>query len=421
MEKVKNVVVQMLNRAASKYIRRNNIKVIAVAGSIGKTSTVNAIRTVLGQKYKVHQPKTSYNTNKSVHLEMFDMNFAISVAGWMVATCQILFRSLGKAQYEVLVIEIGTDYPGELQSFAWLQPDIGVLTAIAPEHMKRFKTIEAVALEELVVANFSKYLVFNRNTVDPKYISPEVAGSKQLVWYGASTNNEARNYRLEGNRARADFHFDGHSATAVELQVLGIHSLDALTAAGSVAVQCGLSLEDIVAGLQAVEPVKGRMQRLTGKRDSIIIDDSYNASPDAAKAALDVLYSFDSPQRIAVLGMMNEMGEYSGRAHTEVGQYCDPAKLDQVITIGTDANTFLATAAKKRGCEVRSFDSPYEAGRYLDAMLKPGAILLVKGSQNGVFAEEAIKPLLADSSDEAKLVRQSSYWMDIKGSQFPTA
>ena len=90
MEKIKRLVVVVLNKAVRAYIARNKIIVIAVAGSIGKTSTTNAIRTVLSQKYRVHQPKTAYNTNKSVHLEMFNMNFATTIPGWIAATTKIL-------------------------------------------------------------------------------------------------------------------------------------------------------------------------------------------------------------------------------------------------------------------------------------------------------------------------------------------
>jgi UDP-N-acetylmuramoyl-tripeptide--D-alanyl-D-alanine ligase len=423
MERIKAMVVTILNRAVSRYIRRNHIKVIAVAGSIGKTSTTNAIRTVLSQKYRVHQPKTAYNTNKSVHLEMFDLSFATNPLGWFWTVGKVLLRTLGRAPYEVLVIEIGTDHPGELRTFDWLQPDIGVLTAIAPEHMEYFRTIEAVAEEELLITGFCKQLVFNSNAVARKYLPADLAnaGAERLVWYGKATDFEARNYRVSGTDVRADFRFDGNLAKGVNLQVLGVHSLDALMAATAVAAQCGLTLGETASGLRAVQPVRGRMQRLDGLNGSIIIDDSYNASPAAVKAALDVLVQFDVPQRIAVLGSMNEMGDYSERAHREAGAYCDPDRLDVVVTIGADANQYLAAEAEKRGCTVERFLSPYNAGDYIKGRLNAGAAVLFKGSQNGVFAEEAIKSILADQADAAKLVRQSDYWMNVKRQQFKAA
>jgi UDP-N-acetylmuramoyl-tripeptide--D-alanyl-D-alanine ligase len=353
---------------------------------------------------------------------MFDMNFATSVPGWILATAKILLRSLGKANYDMLVIEIGTDYPGELQSFAWLRPDVGVLTAIAPEHMEQFKTIEAVAKEELSIVGFCKRMVLNGNMVDRKFLVTKDVDWRetlqQAVWYGDDKAYGAINYRIEGTQVLADCFINGQRLDAVALQVLGKHSLDALAAAAAVGVQCDMQIQQVKDGIQAVEPVKGRMQRLNGINDAVIIDDSYNASPDAVKAALDVLGQFDVPQRIAVLGMMNEMGDYSPQAHREVGAYCDPSKLDLVVTIGADANEYLAAAAKERGCRVECFTSPYDAGAFVKQQLIRGAALLFKGSQNGVFAEEAIKSVLADPEDVRRLVRQSEFWMARKRQQF---
>jgi UDP-N-acetylmuramoyl-tripeptide--D-alanyl-D-alanine ligase len=109
--------------------------------------------------------------------------------------------------------------------------------------------------------------------------------------------------------------------------------------------------------------------------------------------------------------MMNELGETSAAAHKQLGQLCDPKKLDLVVTLGRDANDYLAPAAKQQGCKVVVSDSPYEAGRLIAQAIRPGACVLVKGSQNGVFAEEAIKSLLADASEAKKLVRQSDAWL----------
>jgi UDP-N-acetylmuramoyl-tripeptide--D-alanyl-D-alanine ligase len=134
-----------------------------------------------------------------------------------------------------------------------------------------------------------------------------------------------------------------------------------------------------------------------------------------------VLYQFEVPQRIAVLGMMNEMGDYSPEAHRQVGAYCDPSKLEVVVTVGADANEYLAAVAEARGCQVERCASPYEAGTYVKSLLKPGAVLLFKGSQNRGFIEEAIKSVLANPTDADHLVRQSDYWMSRKRVQFGEA
>ncbi len=417
MEFIKDAVVQVMNRAVAGYLQRNNVIVVAVAGSIGKTSTVNAIRTVLSERYKVHIPTTAYNTNRSVHLELFNLPFATSFTGWIKTVYQVLSMSRGTAPYQVVVVEIGTDHPGELASFAWLKPQIGVLTAIAPEHMENFADIDAVAREEMSMAAYCDKLAFNSNTVPQRYVPDEV--NDRVLWYGQGTEVSAGNYRQEGGRVLADFTVMGNELYSVDLQVLGPHSLDALCAAAAVAtIRDDVQLAEVEAGISKVRPVKGRMQRLHGIKGSTIIDDSYNSSPDATKAALDVLVDWTAPQRIAVLGSMNEMGDYSQRAHREVGEHCDPSSVDLVVTIGDEANEFLAPAAQSKGCEVQPFKSPYAAGEFVAGKLAEGAVVLFKGSQNGVFAEEAIKAVLADPADQQWLVRQSEYWMRIKRQQF---
>ena len=156
------------------------------------------------------------------------------------------------------------------------------------------------------------------------------------------------------------------------------------------------------------------MQKLKGIKKSTIIDDTYNASPDAVKIALDTLYSYPATQRIAILGMMNELGGLSEIEHKKVGRYCDPKFLDLVVAVGKDANAFIARAAKENGCQVYEAKNAIDAGEFVAEKMKEGAVILAKGSQNGVFTEEALKPLLADKSDFRKLVRQDKYWMNKK-------
>src|SRR5690606_7513052 len=122
--------------------------------------------------------------------------------------------------------------------------------------------------------------------------------------------------------------------------------------------------------IAAILPVSGRLRRLRGINNSLIIDDTYNSSPEAVKACLRMLASMEAPQRIAILGNMNELGAISPAAHKEIGELCDPDVLNLVITIGPDANAHLAPAAEARGCTVKRFDSPYAAGEYVQSKVE---------------------------------------------------
>jgi UDP-N-acetylmuramoyl-tripeptide--D-alanyl-D-alanine ligase len=157
------------------------------------------------------------------------------------------------------------------------------------------------------------------------------------------------------------------------------------------------------------------MNLLRGIHGSFVIDDSYNASPDSVTAALATLFHAPASSRVAILGDMNELGAYASAAHELVGEHC--AGLDHLVTIGPLARELLAPAAIRAGLppdHVRSFDSPYRAGWYARNLVRPGAVILIKGSQNGVLAEEAAAELLADPRDRALLVRQSASWQDTK-------
>jgi len=125
------------------------------------------------------------------------------------------------------------------------------------------------------------------------------------------------------------------------------------------------------------------------------------------------LYGLQTPQRIAILGSMNELGITSATEHEKLGLLCDPQMLSWVVTIGEEAEKYLAPAARRRGCQVRSFKSAIDAGGFVHGVMEQGAIVLAKGSQGGIYAEEAVKILCVMDEDE-KLVRQSPEWMQTK-------
>jgi len=389
---VKKLVANYLIRRTAKFIKKKRPKIVAVTGSVGKTSTTQAIATVLRTKLLVLTTKGNYNTDIGVVMTIFGQQSKTNTLAWSWLCLKVLFLSLGKPKHDVYVLELGTDHPGEIATFSFLKPDIAVVTAVAPEHMEFFKTLEAVAEEELAVSKYSRVTFINKRMVAERYIKD----IKDSEFYD-----------------RSDVQL-----LAPKLKVVGEHSFDAVAAAAKVANTFGMNTDEINDAIQKIEPQPGRMSVLRGIKDSTLIDDTYNSSPEAAKAALDYLYSLEAPQIIALLGNMNELGETSAESHKEIGAYCDPNRLDLVLTLGPDSNKFLAEAAEKKGCQVIRCETPYEAGDKIREILESGAIVLLKGSQNGVYAEEATRMLLADPDDASKLVRQTSYWPAKKKANF---
>ncbi len=397
-KQAKRIVAAILGYQIRALTKKNDIKVIGVVGSIGKTSTKLAIAEVLQAGFRVRYQEGNYNDIVSVPLIFFGENIPslFNPIAWLAVFWRNQRQLSRSYPYDVVVVELGSDEPGSILPFKkYLNLEIGVLTAITPEHMQAFGNMDAVAKEELAVSQFSSLVLANRDLCPRKYL-PSAGG---LLTYGLDT--------------AADFKPDAKTTTGKSKA-----EIYSALAASAVARKLGMNAGAIEKGLENIKPVPGRMQRLAGVNGSTIIDDSYNASPNAVKLALNTLYETEAPQKIAVLGNMNELGDYSKKAHEEIGDLCDPKQLELVVTIGPDANKYLAPAASAKECRVHSFDSPYDAGDFLKPVIKKGAVVLVKGSQNKVFAEEAIKSFLADPADVAKLVRQSEDWMKVKKKAF---
>lgn len=411
----KHLLCGILEWQVGRLRLKNSFVIVVVAGSVGKTSTKLAIAQLLQASRKVIFQNGNYNDRLTVPLVLFGRNepSIFDIPGWL----RLLLaneRTLRRAYpYEIAVLELGPDGPGQMKKFAYLCPELGVLTAISEEHMEFFKTLDAVAEEELTLLSFAQKSLVNIDDIPERY---RIGAQAQT--YGL---DPAANWRVT---KREDIGLNGQkliisgSAASITIQIpfFGKQGAKIVLAAVAAASLIGLTPEEIQRGAAKFRPVAGRMQALAGKRQSRLLDDTYNASPVAVKAALDVLYETAAPQKIAILGSMNEMGEMSERLHREIGAYCDPAKLDLVVTIGEAANGWLADTAEQKGCKVSRFTNPRLAGEWVLARLQPGSLILAKGSQNGVFTEEALVPLLEDPQDIVKLVRQSIAWQARKKS-----
>ena len=415
---LKKYIQSKLERSVVTYFKKHpEVKLIAVVGSVGKTSTKMAIGTVLSQKLRVRLHEGNHNSELSAPLAILGVEFPANIKSltqWWTVFGAVRRRIKQPTDVDVIVQELGTDGIGQIPHFGtYLTPDITVVTSVSPEHMEFFKTLDAVADEELAAANFSSFAFINRDDIAGAYA--QKITNPNIATYGTTTQAE---YRFETDDYTFQDGFKGNliaptmpTPIATTLNLVGEHSIRAAVAAGAVGLALGLSSEEISRGLEAIRPVAGRMNILRGVNQSIIIDDTYNSSPLAAASALRTLYQINVPQRIAVLGSMNELGDMSAAEHAAVGKLCDPIELAHVVTVGEDAANYLAPVARANGCHVVSFKSPLEAGAYVNKYLDEGAAVLFKGSQGGIFLEEAVKMILHSTDDDKHLVRQSPAWM----------
>jgi len=407
------------------YFRKHpEVKLVVVTGSVGKTSTKIAIATVLSEKYRVRLHEGNHNTDISTPLAVLGIEYPgeiKSFKSWMTVFKAANDRVNDPTDVDVIIQELGSDRIGQIPHFGtYLRPDIGVVTAISPEHMEYFLEIDAVAREELAVANFSKQALINRDDIDGIYA--KYLTNAKINTYGTSSAAEyhydSQDYTAENGHTGKFVAPEWEKPVVAEIHVLGEHTLRPAIAAGAVGVKLGMQPDEISKGLAKIRAIPGRMNMLRGVEHTTIIDDTYNSSPLAADSALRVLYQLPAPQRIAVLGDMNELGEVSSLEHELLGKLCDPDQLAWVVTVGPQTEKFLAPAAKLRGCQVRSFKNALQAGAFVHSVMEDGAAILFKGSEGGIYLEEAVKIILHSTSDETRLVRQSLEWMERKKAFF---
>ena len=417
------ILQRIIERKAARYLKHHKPVLVVVTGSVGKTSTKQAIATVLSEKYRVRAHTGNHNTTMSAPLAIVGVEYPEDIrsfSAWRQVFKAMNLRISEEKDVDVIVQELGTDAPGDIKVFGrYLRPNIAVVTAVSEEHMEFFGSVADVAAEELSVASFSELTIVNRDDVDEVYA--KLADTHTIDTYGLGEKAEYRLVVQEANPLEGrigQLICPEWGEVPLNLQLIGDHSLKAAVAAACVGAKLGLTSEQVAVGVSKVKATPGRMQLLRGLDETVLLDDTYNSSPLAVSAALDTLYKTDAPMRIAILGSMNELGNMSAQAHEKVGSLCDPSKLEWVVTIGEEAKKYLAPAAMKKGCQVEEFLSPYEAGAFVHRVMKPGAVILAKGSQNGVFAEEALKILLHSTDDEERLVRQSEAWLKVKQEQF---
>jgi UDP-N-acetylmuramoyl-tripeptide--D-alanyl-D-alanine ligase len=416
----KNYIQKKLEKYVVKYFQKHpEVKLIVVSGSVGKTSTKRAIATLLSRHYRVALHEGNHNTHMSAPLAILGIDYPgniRSIGAWLSVFAAARQRIKEPTGVDVIIAEIGTDRPGDIPHFGtYLRPYIGVVTAITPEHMEFFLSIEDVAQEELAAANFSQLAIINRDDIEGRFASFLTNGNVDT--YGttglAEYRFEIQDFNIENGYVGSVITPEFDQPIPATIKVLGEHSLRPAMGAVAVAVKLGLTAPEIAAGLALIRPVSGRMNFLKGIDETIIIDDSYNSSPIAASSALQALYGLQAPQRIAILGSMNELGTTSAAEHEKLGMMCDPNMLSWVITVGDEAEKYLAPAARARGCQVKSFKSAIDAGSFVRSITHPGAAILAKGSQGGIYLEEAVK-VLCVMSEDIELVRQSPAWMATK-------
>jgi len=407
------LIARRLRIKMEKLLATHKFSIICVTGSVGKTSTKYAIASLLATKYRTYVSDDSYNWEIGLPLALFGLktpNRMLSLTGW-----NKIFRQMNKLirnfPYEVVVLEIAEDEQATMQSYVdMLSPDYFVVTGATPVHMARMQSLEQIERDIVSLAGSARRAIYN---ADFPNLAKVFRKQRHNISYGLKKGH-AHFSQLKRNREgylKGELVL-GHDHKLLITQHVADTGLYGLLAASLIGHEYEIETSPIIETLSQLKPLNGRMNLLPGLHDAKLIDDTYNSSPDSAVAALKTLGDFKG-RKIAVLGSMNELGSYSAKAHAQVGEAA--AKYaDLLVTIGADAERYLASAAITVGMpanKVKIFDTPYLAGHYLAKQVQAGDTVLVKGSQNKVFAEEVTRILLAKHVDPAQtLVRQTDFW-----------
>lgn len=376
-------------------IRKYNPGIIGITGSVGKTSTKEAVYAILRGIRNVRVSRGNFNNEIGLPLTILgNWEKTGGLGFWLKVFWVSFLRLIFRMTYpEILVLEYGADRPGDLRYLLDIaKPQIGVVTAVGdiPVHVEFYSGPDAVVREKShLVESLSANGFAMLNFDDEAVLDMRERTRAHVVTYGFGDGAELRitNFqnRIENDRpAGIGFKLEyGGSFVPVRLDdCFGKAQAYAAAAAAAVGFAFGLNLVKISEALNYYQAPVHRMKLIAGIKGSYVIDDSYNASPLSAHAALDTLESLGKARKIAILGDMLEIGKYTLEAHEAIGAFAGKF-LDILVTVGSRAK-FIAEAANGVGLAKKNiyvFDTADEAKGKVQDLIKKGDLILVKASR----------------------------------------
>jgi UDP-N-acetylmuramoyl-tripeptide--D-alanyl-D-alanine ligase len=432
---LKKVVIAALTWEATFALRKYKPKIITITGSVGKTTTKDAVYSAISSTFSIRKSEKSITPEIGVPLTILGLpNGRSNPFLWLKNIVEGFIFIIFPFKYpKWLVLEIGAERPGDIETITkWLKPHIVIITRFGktPAHIEAFPSIEdlinekgqlAYALNEkgiLIYNNDDERVVaFSKGILHKKIaygfvIGSEVHASNETILYAPYENSEIEfpegmSFKINYEGISIPMRIDG---------ALGKQHIYPALAAFTIGVSLGISADTMRAALAKYIPPRGRMRLISGNKTTLIIDDTYNSSPVAVHAALTALYELKTlGRKIVVLGDMLELGNYSIDEHKKAGAFA--TKIANIlITVGVRARG-IAEGALDAGMDenkILQFETATEAGRFLETIINQGDIILVKGSQ-AMRMERVVEEIMANPEQkENLLVRQSGQWINRK-------
>ncbi|PKM52633.1 MAG: UDP-N-acetylmuramoyl-tripeptide--D-alanyl-D-alanine ligase [Firmicutes bacterium HGW-Firmicutes-7] len=344
------------------YYREKLAKpVVAVTGSVGKTSTKDVIATILSARYDIHKTQANFNNHIGMPMTILGM----------------------ESSHDAIVVEMGMRGLGEISTLTHIaKPSIAVITNIGISHIERLGTKKNILKAKLEIVEGLKdngLLILNAN--DSLLQSVEQDITKRIVYVGVETPCDYRAYAVvdhgeEGVQFKIILHDKEYD---IHIPAVGKHNVYNVLFGIACGIELGMSPEEIITGVQAYQPEKMRLN-IVEKEGIKFIDDCYNASPDSMSAGLQVLSSLSKGTRsIAIIGNMFELGDMASTAHEAVGKMCAELDIDFTAIIGE--NAIDVAKGIDDANKYKIFDTHQEIVQYLKKYLQPGDFVLIKGSR----------------------------------------
>lgn len=428
---------KILKFMASQIMKKYNPRVVAITGSVGKTSTKEAVFSVLAPHFRTRKNEKNYNNEIGLPLTVIGSETGgRSVLKWAAVFLKWVFVMLWPVEYpEILVLEMGADRKGDLEYLtSFIHPSISVLTEISSSHLEHFKTIGAILKEKATILRVIDEKGLAVLSIDNPQIAKIASNPKQqgiearILTYGFSDGAEVKasdifygysekeaGLEMGGREMRGISFKLEYKGTNIPVRLnnaLAKHNIYAAMAGISVGLGLGLNLVEIAANLENFSLPPGRMNLIRAIKGAYIIDDTYNSAPSSAKAALEVLGEMKAKRKIAVLGDMLELGTETESGHREIARKFIDIKGDIFMGVGVRMEFAIEELKKHKFKEenLYHFGNPMDAAGKLREIMKEGDVILIKGSQ-GLRMEKAVEEIMAEPYKAKDLLcRQNKAW-----------
>ena len=388
-------------------IKKYKPKVVGISGSVGKTSTKEAVFLVLSSKYNVRKNLKNYNNEVGIPLTIIGTESGgRSIFKWGFVFLKWLLILIFPFKYpEILVLEMGVDRPGDMKYLTGFIPiEVGIITNISSSHLEFFKDVDHIGKEKgKLIESIMEEGTAILNSDDARVDVMKERTEAEVITYGFSNGAQIKAIDIAFNYSNDNpeglsfkLYYEGKVIPVRLNHLLAKYQLYSILAAIGTGVSFKVNMVDALAVLEGYLSPPGRMNLIKGIKESFIIDDTYNASPASTVAALGILSELKSSRKIAVLGDMLELGTYETEGHRQVGRRCGHV-LDFLVTVGRRAQ-LVAEGALEAGLpasSVHSVSDNVEAIEILSERLQEGDVLLIKGSRS-MAMETIVNALLEE-------------------------